>query len=430
MAMNLQQQSADELRKAKKYTEAIPLYQEMMKSNPSPYTTRWLIHCLRKAGRIETAYTAGQEALEKYPQDSYLRSEMGWVIYDCDLKPGREAGDLGKVIHAARRAIEMDPENELLVKLVSQTVMKMAKNANNPNWDAVKEFALKIDPNLLSAEKRKSSDGKWYMSEKEEWYVNASRIFLECGDFQKAIDIASAGLKDFSNEIHLIRTIALAQFRSGDAQAAAATMTPLLSQPTTPTYIQSELAQIQLELGKTEEAYQLLFRVLKTRQEPKFKVNSLERFAEVCLMMDKLEEGYTALAFTRAVRSQAGYPIPGTLIQLEKRFQQAFESIGQTPPDLPKDERELAKLCEKIWKKNASEGLQRYRGKVTGVYPDRKFAFIRPLEGEISPIVFESDLPKNCRVDGTLVEYSLEKSFDKKKNRDSFKAIHVEKVNP
>jgi hypothetical protein len=66
---------------------------------------------------------------------------------------------------------------------------------------------------------------------------------------------------------------------------------------------------------------------------------------------------------------------------------------------------------------------------VTGVRPDRKFAFIRPLEGDVSPIVFESDLPRDCRVDGTLVEYSLEKSFDRKKNRESFKAVHVQKVN-
>lgn len=430
MAINPQSQAADELRKAKKFAEAIPLYQEMLEINPSAYATRWLIYCLRKSGEIEEAFTTAQEALKQYPQDSYLRSEMAWVIYDRDIKPAKDAGDIGRLINTARKALDLDPENELLIKVAGQAVMKTAKSANNTDWKIVAEFAQKINPDTLSEEKRKSADGKYYMSEKEDWFVNVSRAFLECGEFQNAINIASIGLESFPNEIFLIRTIALAQFRSGDPHTAAETMMPLLTHPRTTWYIRSELAEIEMQLGNTEEAYRLLCQALQTRQDYQYKVKNLERFAEVCLLMDKLEEGYTTLAFTRAVRTQAGYPIPETLIQLEKKFQQAFISNGQTPPDLPKGQSELTQLCEKIWKNSAAEGLQRYRGKVTGVNPDRKYAFIRPVEGEISPIVFGTDLPRDCRVDGTLVEYSLEKSFDKKKNRDSFKAVHVEKVNP
>jgi tetratricopeptide (TPR) repeat protein len=141
MDISSQSKQADELRKQGKYLEAIPLYQEQIKASSSSYPTRWLIYCLRKSGNLENAYKNGLEALKKFPEDQYLRSEMGWVIYDREIKPGRDAGDIGQVVNAATRALELDPNNTFLVDRVCLVVMKTGKNAKNPDWQMIRQLS-------------------------------------------------------------------------------------------------------------------------------------------------------------------------------------------------------------------------------------------------------------------------------------------------
>ena len=285
-----QSNNADELRKAGKYLEAIQMYEQMIKGSASSYPTRWLIYCLRKSGQVEDAFRIAQESLEKFPHDQYIRSEMSWVIYDREIKPGRESGEIGRVINATQKALDLDPNNDFLVNIACQAVMKTAKKANNPDWKVVAEFAVKIEPTKLSTDKRKTSNGKFYLSEREDWYLNTSKAFLKAENYQKAIDIATSGLQDFPNEFYLIRTIALAQFYSGDPIAAAETMRPLLNHPKSSWYVKSELAEIEMTLGNEEEAYRLFCQSLYTRQDPQFKVKNLEIFVDLCLKLDKIEE--------------------------------------------------------------------------------------------------------------------------------------------
>jgi len=423
-----QSQQADELRKQGKYIEAIPLYRELIKTSTSSYPTRWLVNCLRKSGDTDAAFQVGQEALKKFPNDQYLRSEMAWVIYDRDIKPGREANDFGRVVNASRRALQMDPQNKLLTSTTCQAVIKTGKKTNNPDWKTIAEFADKIDPASLSTEKRKNNDGKQYLSEREDWYVNAAHAHLKCGDFDRAEEIAKEGLLLFKDEIFLIRTIAHAQFQSGDVQNALETMRPLLNHPRTGWYIRSELAEMEIKQGNLAEAYRLLCQALLTKQDDKFKVNDLETFASLANRMEKLTEANTALAFAIAIRTGAGWSLPESLKAAQRECKLAFQNAGIGQPEPAEDLKVLAKKCYSIWNEGALEGVERQRGKVTQVRPDRKYAFIQPLDGREGVIVFMRDLPRDCAVDGIVVEYSLEKSFDIKKNRDSFKAVQVQKV--
>lgn len=428
MSQSTLSQNADELRKQKKYLEAIPLYTELAKTSQNSYPLRWLIYCLRKTGQLDQALKTGEDALNNFPDDKYLRSEMGWVIYDRDLKPGKEAGNIGQVINAARRTLEMDRDNAFLTNKVVQAVMKTAKKANNPDWKIIAEFAEMVDPATLSDEKRNSSDGKQYMSEKEDWFVNTSHAYLKLGSFQKAMDIAQDGLRSFPGELFLNRTIALARFRSGDAKAGAETMRQLLQHPRRDWYILSELAEMEMSLDNDQEAYRLFCQALLTKQDNQFKVKNLELFADLSIKMEKLDQAWLALNLARAVRTEASWSIPASLTMLEEKCRKASQTAGKRQPEEPMKQSDLARACEKVWREGAAEGLERHQGKLVQLRPDRKYAFIQPINGGESPIVFLRDLPRDCMVEGTLVEYSLEKSFDVKKNRDSFKAVHINKA--
>lgn len=428
MVTTTQSQQADELRKNGKYLEAIPLYQEQVKTSFSSYPTRWLINCLRKAGKLEEAYKIGNEALVKFPNDKYIKSEVAWVLYDHDLKPCKESGSFTPITEVSKRILEIDPENTFLKLRVTQLVLKIAKHANNPDWRWVAEIAQTINPNELSSEKRTNSDGKSYMSEKEDWFINAAHANLKCGQFKKAIEIAAKGLDSFPNELFLLRTIALAKFQSGDAQTGAEVMRPLLNHPRCEWYIRSELAEMEVHLGNQEEAYRLLCQALLSKQEDQFKVKNLETFASLAMKMNKLEEANCALAFANTIRTNAKWTIPNSLTNLRRECQAAFQKAGVKQPEITASQTDLARTCDKIWSEGALEGMERFRGKVTQIRSDRKYAFIKPDSGGESAIVFLRDLPRDCAVEDVTVEYSLEKSFDVKRNKDSFKAVQVRKI--
>ncbi|PAX54139.1 hypothetical protein [Brunnivagina elsteri] len=40
------------------------------------------INDLRKAGKLEEAYTRGKELVNEYPEDQYIKSSFGWVLYE------------------------------------------------------------------------------------------------------------------------------------------------------------------------------------------------------------------------------------------------------------------------------------------------------------------------------------------------------------
>lgn len=420
--------SADELRKQKRYQEAIPLYEKSLETRQNARDLHGLIHCYRKSGQVEKAFTIGQDALKQFPQNQYIRGELAWVIYDRQIKPNKEKGAFGEVIKAAERALKLDPENALLVKVVVLAVMKAGKNANNPPWKTISQYALRLEPGALADEKRSTSNGKSFMSEKEEWFVNTSHALYKSGEFHKAVEIAQSGLEIFPNEMFLIRTNALALFRSGAVQEAAEKMRPLLKHPRCDWYVRSELAEIEEQLGNTKAAYSLLCQALLNRQEEQFKLRSLEQFGGLALKVDKLDEARAALAFARVIRTERSWPIPSSLAQMEKRCTKKIAEGGIEPKPLPSTERELGALCARIWKEGEVEGKERQQGKITQLVPERKYAFIKPKNGGNNIFVRLRNLPKECQANEVLVEYSLEESFDPRKNCDSVEAVLVRRI--
>lgn len=421
-------QDPQELRKQGRFAEAIQIYEEQTRVNPSAFNFRWLINCHRKAGNPEKAKELCAFALRKYPEEKFLKSEMAWIIYDLEIKTSKEGHDFKTLVEASKKAIDFDPQNNLLLKLVGQAVMKLGKQATNPSWKTIAEFALKIDPEALSTERRESSTGKLYMSEREEWYVNTVKALLESNDFEGVLQLASKGLKDFPRQTDLSRYIGQTQFRAGDLDEAERTYDLLLTYPRIQWYAISEAASIKAKKGKIDRACQLFYQALQTGNEDQFMIGTMEELAGVLIDQGKLLEAQLNLAFARKIREDLQWRIPPTLSALEERVQQQARNEGvglSEPPNLLKD---LKRACSETWKKGETEGLDYQRGKVGDVFPERKFSFIKPEGNSESVFVLVKDLPRDCQQWGADVEFVSEKSFDAKKNKESVRATKIRKA--
>jgi tetratricopeptide (TPR) repeat protein len=188
-------EKAEELRKAKNYQDACKQFAQLWQQKPDPYWGWRYAFCLRKLGNIDEAEKIAKEALAKQPENRYSKSELGWILYEKEIKPAKEESNLGRVVHFANEILALNSD-ALALRLIAMTVMKVAKGRKK--WDVVLEWADKLKPEELSNEAR-SFDGKRGMSERETWYVGRSRALFELKHFEEAREFAQKGTQEFPN---------------------------------------------------------------------------------------------------------------------------------------------------------------------------------------------------------------------------------------
>ncbi len=415
-------ENAETLRKNKSYPEACEQFAQIWQQNPNPFVGWRYAFCLRKIGQLEDAEKVAREALAKYPEDKYTKSELGWILYERELKPAKEESDLGRIVHVAEQILSLNPEGLSLAK-VALAVMKVAKSREN--WEVLLEWADRLTPENLN-DQPMMFDGKRGMSDRETWYVGRARALLELERFDEARQFAQAGLAEFPDEIFLRRTAALALAYSGDLVGGIAEMRALLTHSRADWYMKAELADLEYRAGNFNEAYRLICdAVSNPRQSEEYKLEYFVTLARIALALGKLDVAAEHITLAKTIRSGRGWKIPSELMRVEKDVLTALRALNQAWPELPQDPRQLGKLCRRHWQEGAAEGVQFYRGTVK-FYPEgRHFAYIKRDDGGEDVYVLVRNLPRNCSEPGSRVEFALKTSFDKKKEHESVQATSV-----
>lgn len=417
-------EAAEALRKKGDFKAAAQAFEQLWQKTPSTFVgTKW-VYCLRKLGALIKAEQVIRELLKKYPNDKYVISELGWVLYDKEIKPGIEENDLGKVLYAANELWQYHPTDLLLVRLVL-AVMKAAKKRNK--WDIVLEWSARVQPKQLET-KGFDFDGKPGMSDREQWYLNRSRALLELDRFNEARNLALEGLQEFPNELFMARTAALSLAGAGKIVEGAGELRKLLNHPRADAYLKADLGELEFQLGNLDEANRLLCEAVLNPQGDQFKLGYFLTMAEINLAKQKPISAAESIALAKAVRQKEDWSIPAKLVQLEQRTIQMLNEQGETWPDLPQEVRALSRLCAEHWKAESTVGLKRMTGRVGRLDPEKKHTFLHRDDGEKPIFVLLRDLPKQCK-EGARVEFALKPSFDRKKNESSFQAVDVRIIN-
>lgn len=413
--------SAESLRKDKKFSEAAEQFAILWQQKPSTMYGWRYAFCLRKLDRINDAENILKDVLEKFPDDKFAKSEMGWILYEKELKPAKEESDLGKTLHFANEILKLNSE-VFAMRLIAQTVMKVAKDKKK--WDVVLEWSNKLIPTDLSTDVR-MFDGKRGMSERETWYVGRAKALLELGHFNDARTFAQQGIVEFPDELFLARTAALALARNGKLDEAADELRKLLNHRRADWYVKADLADVEFSRGNRAEAFRIMSDAVSNPQDDEYKLGCFVTLGKIALEMSKLEIAAEHVAFAKAVRVANNWSISPELAQLEQNVSKAFKDANIPFPSLPSDVKELSKICHQRWREGASEGLEFVKGTLKPFDPNKKFAFIRRDDGKEDVFVLLRNIPRKCIQEGARLEFVLEKSFDQKQNRESTQASKV-----
>lgn len=415
---------AEELRKAKEYSAAAEIFAVLWQEAPNKMIGWRYAYCLRHLGQLSLAEQILETARTQFPEDVFTKKELGWVLYDKELKPAKEESDLGKVLHTAHKILELNADTFSLQR-VALVVMKVAKARGR--WNVVLEWADKLGPEELSTD-TPLFDGKRGMSDRETWYLNRARALLELNRFDDARAQAQVGLREFPNEIFLLRTAALARARSGDSQGGLDEMRALIHHRRADWYVKAELAELESLAGNQTDAYRLMCEALGNPQDDQFKLGYALTLAHIALALRKPEIAADHLQLAKLIRVREGWSISDQVQSLQQQIQQEFERQEKTVPTPSDDLQEVSKRCHRHWREGATLGVERFRGTIKSVPADKGFTFIRREDGGEDVFVLIRDLPRNAQA-GERVEFKLQKSYNQKKQQESVIAKDVRRVN-
>jgi len=430
-------QKVKDLRKAGMFEEALPLYRDLWKETGDNFDGAGLLQCLRKLELFGEAITFAEELIVKHPEFDWCRNEVIWTLIYGVLYKLEENEPVKKVIEEAKKIMDLNPRG-LAAKIVVFKVLKSAKAYND--WEIINEWVIKIDPNFLSTEPMTDSSGRKGWCDQSLWYNYRINGLVKQGgkkEAEKAIHIVDEILGRFPKERKFfLRLKALANKRLGNLPESEKIYENLCSGYKTDWWMLHEYGSVVRDTGRKEDALKLMYQAASKHKRLEAMVSLFADIGMLCESMAKNEEARAHLVLCRYVREENDWSVPEKVLN---GINELTKIIGNS--NEPKSLKEALSICRDYWqnllgeksvsiskaqdKRKIRKGLL---GKVRLGKEDSNFCFIVTKDDE-SFFCLKNDLPPDIK-DTDKVTFNAIPSFDKKKNKKSWKARNIQFAPP
>ncbi len=423
-----QKQKANELRKAGDLKEGLVLYRSLWKETGDKFDGAGLLHCLRKLELFDEATVLADNLITKYPDFEWCRNEVVWAYIQGVLNKLGEEEPLEKVIKIANKIMNLNATG-LAAKLTVFKVLRSAKSSKH--WEVVNKWVTKIAPKSLSTKPMIDDSGREGWSDQSLWYNYRINGIIEEGDAKEAINTVDEILERFPKQRKFfLRLKAVANYLLGNFSESEKIYRNLCSGYKPDWWMLHEYAKVVRDIGRGEDALKLMYQAAIGRSKLEPMVSLFVAIGMLCKDLGKYKEARAHLVLCQNVRNEKGWTVPESII---KNVTELNNLIGDdnTPTCL----KESLNICRNEWskllgKENESKYLSDKKrkvkkgliGKISLGRSDRPFCFI--IKDEQSFFCYKQDLPPEI-TDGDEVHFDAIPSFDKKKNKESWKASNM-----
>jgi len=424
-----QKQEANKLRKARNFKEALSLYRNLWKEIGDKFDGAGLLHCLRKLELFNEAISFADELIVKYPDFDWCRNEVVWTYIQGILDKFNEEEPLEKVVETANRIMSLNPDG-LAAKIIVFKVLKSAKSSNH--WETVNEWVVKIDPNSLSAKPMTDDSGREGWNDKSLWYNYRIKGLVEKGDTKEAINTVDEILERFPKQRKFfLRLKALANHFLGNLSESEKIYQNLCSGYKPDWWMLHEYAKVVRDIGRREDALKLMYQAASGHSKLESMVSLFVDIGMLCKEMGKYEEARAHLVLCKYVRDEKGWIVPEPIINTVNDLNKIIGNNNE-----PSSIKEALSNCRSEWSKllgkkkdlkNLSYRNRKVKkglvGKLSLGRSNRPFCFIITKDKQ-SFFCYKSNLPPDI-IDGDEVTFDAIPSFDKKKDKESWKASNI-----
>ncbi|NMA27424.1 MAG: hypothetical protein GX934_06645 [Burkholderiales bacterium] len=445
---------AEAQRKAGQYASAGRAFHDFWNERSQAAAGWRYAFCLRKAGYPNPALNVALRVQRAHPEDPATRSEVAWCLYYARLKPAQAAESEEAVLQAARDMVKAGAEG-LPLELAVFAAMSAAKGKGH--WGEVARWCELLTPETLSDEPQEGPKGRKIPSPRERYYYARVKSLVHLQRWPEALQATQEACQAYPRNLEFLRWQAEAQAGLGNIEEAIRLLAPLERDRRVRWYHLADLARFLLEMERLDEAWKTARRALDLPAEDQARVGLLATMAKIALQRQDPEAAARHLAWCLALRREQGWPIPPPLTELRQR-------LDGVEVDWDASARNLRALCLPRGQSPsaADPGTARLRGRapgepvrsttsgsnptesrppplpdlaedgtligtVTSFQSDRSFAFLKVGNRE-RVFVLTADLPESCRQDGARVRFAPVRNFDRKKQRESWRAGKVRVV--
>lgn len=417
-------QEANELRKKRDFSRALPIYRELWQETKDKFDGVGLLCCLRKLNLFDEAFVLADELIIKFPDFNWCRLEVVWTNLQGKLEKFNEKSEIGDVAQEAERIMKLEPEGVAKKKIVFR-VLKSAKSVNR--WDIVNEWVNKLRPEELSKEPIKDEKGREGWCDQSLWYNYYIKCLLENKEMQKAIELIDQILESFPKQKKFfLRFKAIAYSMQGKLKEAENLYCSLTEHYSSDWWLLHEHAKVLSDLDKKDDALKLMCKAAVVNQgKLETMVSLFEDMGSILKELGKYEESRAHFLLSKYVRTSKSWSLKESLLTVIFELKKVINKNND-----PTSLQEALNICRSFWGEILQDQAVKYekslrRGLIGNLSlgpQERSFCFINI--GNESFFCFKSDLPTNAK-DGVPVIFDAKPSFDKKKNKDSWKATNI-----
>ena len=374
---------AKKLYKAKKYDEALTIY--------------------------ERHYNESPEALNNWDRIFY-----SWSLYQLYIKDAYDEDKLYESAELVTELVRQDDLNKRPVCAYTQTVFKVLDQlyAENDYYDLL-AWLDKINPELLD-QKRFETEDRVYRSKKEKYYDYATKAYFEVEDYEKCIETSKEALESldvFTNNSDIWYNWRIAKsYRELLDNSEALRYLEEVAKVKKDWFVQKEIAENYYVLGEDEKAQDYICEAVLTNDPLTIKVN-LYHLAYKILKEINPELALKHAELFCAIKLENDSKVPDDIEEL---------LIDEETLDKNALESEI----KQYWTMYKFKDQELQNGTVTRIFEHGRSGFITSDDDESVYFNVSEYKGDDLKV-GDYVSFYTEKSFDKSKNRESTRAVNI-----
>lgn len=419
---------ANDLRKSGNYQDALVLYKELHQENADRYTYAGTLHSLRKLKQFNEALPLANSLVGKFPGFDWVTTEIVWTYIEGMLNPIPEEESLSTTISVANTILQLQP-NQIASNVVNMRVCKAAKHEKN--WKILDEWVRKIDPDSLDLKPMQLPNGREGWSQQGLWYLYKINALVENGMSDEAFPFLEYALEHFpKHKKFFLRLRALAYSRLGRNEEAAADYKILCEVQRPDWWMLKEYADILNDLGRKDEALEIMLFAAQARQDLGLMVVLFEAIGDLFYERGNKENAALHYQLTKLIREERTWKVPDSL-------NDKLSGLSTDGFTISSPLEETFQKCQAVWRHGTEKPgavpssqlshkdtvRRNVYGKISLGRPDRPFCFVNLEDGD-SVFCYKDLLPPDIN-DGDEVVVDARPSWDQKKNKQSWKAQNV-----
>jgi tetratricopeptide (TPR) repeat protein len=414
---------AEELRKSGKFKESQEKYTLLWEHSQRVLYGAGLLHCLRKLNDFDDALKLAHELESHCSELNWCKTEVVWTYISGLLCKVGESEPLEKTLDIANKIMSLGPEDVALEKTVFE-VLDCAKAAGD--WNVVNEWVTKISPESISSDPMKIGDGKEGWSRRAQWYNYRINSLIETDNCEDAIKIVDDILPQFPKQRkYFVRLKAVALHKEGKNDESVKIYEELCRHPKADWWLLQEYANVLRDLGKCDLSLLIYCRAAQTANKPEMMVKMVADMGFLFKNLSRNKESLLHFLTAKFIRQDSGWKIPH---EIESAINEL--SVEFLVDQYPTDSKSALRQCRELWQKETGssniqniKSKQHLSGNVLLGNPEKPFCFIESDNTE-SFFCYKDNLPPGIK-DKMRVSFDVVPSFDKKKNRETFRATNI-----